>query len=117
MDWSDLPRENYHGCVEYKWRLGLEHNLKINQLATQMKFRLGEGDGTAFYLLGVRDSGVALGLTPGEHAAAVRILMGVASLMGNVLLLEAFSDRRHGGKRCSAWRVQSRGLALKEVKD
>eukprot|EP00449_Zooxanthella_nutricula_P059073 CAMPEP_0198578810 /NCGR_PEP_ID=MMETSP1462-20131121/120709_1 /TAXON_ID=1333877 /ORGANISM="Brandtodinium nutriculum, Strain RCC3387" /LENGTH=112 /DNA_ID=CAMNT_0044310117 /DNA_START=3 /DNA_END=337 /DNA_ORIENTATION=- len=82
-----------------------------------MKFRLGEGDGTAFYLLGVRDSGVALGLTPGEHAAAVRILMGVASLMGNVLLLEAFSDRRHGGKRCSAWRVQSRGLALKEVKD
>lgn len=119
LDWGDLPKENDNGYVEYKWRLGLEHDCphRLQRLATQMKFRLGEGGGSAFYLLGVTDGGSAVGLVPGEHSAAVRVLMGVAALMESVLVLEAISERRRGGKRCSAWRVESRSSALQQVKD
>ena len=69
--------------MEYKWRLGPEHTQRlvafervlsparrVDRLATQMKFRLTEGlsfarildvlgSGSAYYLLGVRDSGYA----------------------------------------------------------
>lgn len=119
VDWGDLPAENDNGCVEYKWRLGSEHDgpQRAQRLATQMKFRLGEGGGTAFYLLGVRDCGAAVGLPTAEHAAAVRVLMGIAAVMGSVLLLEAVSEQRRGGKRCSAWRVESRRAAMQQAKD
>lgn len=119
LDWGDLPRESDNGYIEYKWRLGTEHDSpqRAQRLATQMKFRLGEGGGTAFYLLGVHDSGSAAGLSPDEHAAAVRVLMGAAAITGAVLLLEAMSERRHGDKRCSAWRVQHRDTALRQVAD
>mmetsp|Transcript_104728 Transcript_104728/g.305773 ORF Transcript_104728/g.305773 Transcript_104728/m.305773 type:complete len:201 (-) Transcript_104728:438-1040(-) len=117
MDWDDLPRENFHGCIEYKWRLGSEHHVKVERLASQMKFRLQEGDGTAFYLLGVHDSGSAVGLAPKEHADAVRVLMAVAAAMGNVLLLEAMSGGKRSGKRCSAWRVEAKQTALLQVID
>lgn len=119
LDWSDLPKESDLGCIEYKWRLGLEHGSpqRVQRLATQMKFRLGEGGGTAFYLLGVHDSGSAAGLSPDEHAAAVQVLMGAAAVTGACLLLEAMSERRRGGKRCSAWRVQHRDAALRQMTD
>mmetsp|Transcript_166942 Transcript_166942/g.535936 ORF Transcript_166942/g.535936 Transcript_166942/m.535936 type:complete len:214 (-) Transcript_166942:470-1111(-) len=119
LDWGDLPRESDNGYIEYKWRLGLEHDSphRSQRLATQMHFRLGEGGGAAFYMLGVSDSGVAIGLAPAEHTAAVRVLMGVAAVTGAVLLLEAMSEKRHGGKRCSAWRVESRESALQQVPD
>lgn len=117
FDWDDLPRENFHGCIEYKWRLGSEHCAKVERLASQMKFRLQEGGGIAFYLLGVHDSGSAVGLASQEHADAVRVLMAVASAMDSVLLLEAMSERRRSGKRCSAWRVQAKCAALQQVSD
>mmetsp|Transcript_145603 Transcript_145603/g.363152 ORF Transcript_145603/g.363152 Transcript_145603/m.363152 type:complete len:269 (-) Transcript_145603:391-1197(-) len=119
LDWADLPKESDTGCIEYKWRLGLEHDSpqRSQRLATQMKFRLGEGGGTAFYLLGVHDSGSAAGLSPDEHAAAVRVLMGAAAVTDAFLLLEAMSERRRGGKRCSAWRVQHRDAALRQMTD
>jgi hypothetical protein len=111
MDWGDLPRENDNGYIEYKWRLGPEHgeSARAERLVTQMRFRLAEGNGTAFYLLGVRDSGGAPGLTPKEHAEAVRVLMGVAAALGSMLVLEALSEPRKG-RSCSAWRVQARRL-------
>merc|ERR1740121_2246860 len=112
MDWGDLPRESDQGSVEYKWRLGREEHgcrlEKVQRLATQMLFRVTEGGGTAFYLLGVQDSGAAVGLPPREHAEAAQVLMAAAAATGQVLLLEAMSDRWRGGKRCSAWRVAAR---------
>lgn len=115
IDWSELPPENDLGCVEYKWRLGREHGpRRVSKLATQMRFRLAEGCGTAYYLLGVRDWGEAEGLTAGEHAEAVRVLMKAASAAGSVLMLEAVSGKR-GGRCCSAWRVEERRTAISRV--
>jgi hypothetical protein len=118
LDWTDLPGENDYGCVEYKWRLGPEHSQRrARNLATQMRFRLGEGNGTAYYLLGVRDSGTPLGLSPKEHVDAVRVLMGVATDAGGALRLEALSDTGKSGKLCSAWRVGAKDQAVAQVAD
>lgn len=119
LDWSDLPRESDVGCVEYKVRLNNEHHdaFRVQRLTTQMKFRLCEGGGTAYYLLGVSDSGFATGLGPRDHATAAEVLMNVAAIGGATLFLEAMSDRGRGGRRCSAWRVESRETALKHVPD
>merc|ERR1719410_242757 len=119
MDWNCLPQENYHGCVEYKWRLGAEHHGKVSLLATQMQFRLAEGKGTAFYILGVRDSGTTAGLSQDEHVAAVRVLMAAAVATGSVVLLEAMShqQQRKCSRRCSVWRVQPRLAAMKSFAD
>mmetsp|Transcript_11188 Transcript_11188/g.20364 ORF Transcript_11188/g.20364 Transcript_11188/m.20364 type:complete len:234 (+) Transcript_11188:64-765(+) len=121
MDWSALPPENDLGCIEYKWRLGAGHNRnRLDRLATQMRFRLGEGGGTAYYLIGVRDSGSAPGLLPQEHAASVRVLMEAAAVVGSACLLEAISEARPvagGGdaRRCSVWRVGARLPTLAQV--
>eukprot|EP00747_Dinoflagellata_sp_TGD_P054789 gnl/TRDRNA2_/TRDRNA2_149204_c3_seq1.p1 gnl/TRDRNA2_/TRDRNA2_149204_c3~~gnl/TRDRNA2_/TRDRNA2_149204_c3_seq1.p1 ORF type:complete len:258 (+),score=40.19 gnl/TRDRNA2_/TRDRNA2_149204_c3_seq1:53-775(+) len=118
LDWSELPPENDLGCVEYKWRLGKDHRIsqRIERLVTQMKFRLCEGGGTAYYMLGVRDCGSAVGLSQSEHSEGVSILMKTASANGCALLLEALEKRR-GGKRCSAWRVESRDTAVAQAAD
>eukprot|EP00438_Fugacium_kawagutii_P021222 Skav220501 [mRNA] locus=scaffold4697:39089:54676:- [translate_table: standard] len=87
MNWDELPPECDEGCVEYKWRLGPEHtHRRLERLATQMKFRLNEGNGTAYYLLGVRDSGIAEGLTAREHSEAVSVLMAAAGAADSILL-------------------------------
>jgi len=117
LDWEELPPENDLGSVEYKWRLGKEHHQRhvVSRLATQMKFRVAEGSGTAYYLIGVRDSGCAEGLTPREHAEAVCVLMTAAATVGSVFLLEALSKSKRGGRRCSAWRVEGKQPALDRV--
>eukprot|EP00435_Cladocopium_sp_Y103_P000752 s4943_g1.t1 len=68
------------------------------------------GNGTAYYLLGVRDSGIAEGLTAREHSEAVSVLMAAAGAADSILLLEALgcSPMARKGKLCSAWRLEQR---------
>jgi len=118
MEWDELPPECDEGCVEYKWRLGPEHtHRRVERLATQMKFRLTEGSGTAYYLLGVRDSGIAEGLTAREHSEAVSVLMAAAGAADSILLLEALgcSSQARKGKFCSAWRLEQRQSAVSKL--
>ena len=50
---EDLPEENDEGDTEYKLKLcGVDTN-KIVRRATQMKYRLSQGNGKAFYEVGV----------------------------------------------------------------
>ncbi len=54
-----LPEEDDYGNTEYK--IKLDTNIitvdRVKHLTTQMTFRLNEGEGTAFYQIGVHDSG------------------------------------------------------------
>jgi len=58
-----LPPESDDGNIEYKRYILfdkdilLKTNLRFNQLATQMRHRLSEGEGTAIYYLGINDNG------------------------------------------------------------
>jgi GTPase len=60
------PPEKYYGNKEYK--IFLEFNNKKNveialeKKATQMLFRIYEGNGIAKYLIGIKDNGEAIGI-------------------------------------------------------
>ena len=52
-----LNPEEYDGNIEYKRYLINLNNTRLEELATQMKWRLDEGDGNAIYYFGVEDNG------------------------------------------------------------
>ena len=52
-----LDEEDDNGNIEYKRFILLDNELKKNQLLTQLKWRLLEGDGEATYYLGIDDDG------------------------------------------------------------
>jgi len=54
----------------------------LEHLATQMRYRLNEGGGEAFYEIGVSDDGEPIGLTDEELETSLRILEKAASLIG-----------------------------------
>lgn len=61
-----LKEENDWGNVEYKKAfINMDIN-KIRKYATQLKFRIIEGDGVALYIIGVRDNGDAIGILKTE---------------------------------------------------
>jgi elongation factor 1-alpha len=65
---SNLRREDQEGNTEYKLKISSLGRERLEELASQMKYRLNEGGGEAFYELGVSDEGELIGL-PGEELA------------------------------------------------
>lgn len=61
-----LAQEDDYGNTEYKLKLARPTPERIEQLTTQMKFRLQEGDGEAKYCIGVEDDGTPKGLPQQE---------------------------------------------------
>jgi GTPase len=57
-----LVCEDDYGNREYKLKLVNPAPERVQQLTTQMKFRLEEGNGEAIYEIGVEDNGNPLGL-------------------------------------------------------
>lgn len=71
--------------IEFKEKLIPEIHLRLEKkqkLASQMKFRLENGDGTAVYVLGVRDDGSAAGISEFELEESLSVLRQVASECG-----------------------------------
>ena len=52
-----FPPEEYFGNIEYKRSILHKNNKRLEELATQMNFRLNEGNGKAIYYIGVEDDG------------------------------------------------------------
>ncbi len=61
-----IPPENSKGCCEYKLKLIFEsgeiREKKLIKIASQMKYRLFQGNGKAIYILGVSDKGDVEGI-------------------------------------------------------
>lgn len=55
--------ENYYGNIEYKYNINEISHEKSIRYRTQFNFRLNEGNGTVYYLIGVLDNGIILGLS------------------------------------------------------
>ena len=73
-----IEKEQYYGNVEYKLKFEYMNDLKIKKYATQMKFRIIEGNGEAIYLIGVQDNGQIVGLPKSEVEYSVDILRKMA---------------------------------------
>lgn len=61
-----LQPEVEYGNKEYKLKIINKENDRIEQLATQLKWRLNEGNGEALYYIGVNDDGSVVGLNSDE---------------------------------------------------
>jgi elongation factor 1-alpha len=69
-----IEKEQYYGNVEYKIKFESMDDCKIKKYATQMKFRLIEGNGEAIYLIGVQDNGQIVGLPTSELEMSTNII-------------------------------------------
>jgi elongation factor 1-alpha len=73
------PKENEIGKIEYKLLINSKDENRLQSLATQMKYRLEEGGGEAFYVIGVSDDGDVLGLSKEDLESSIEILDKIAS--------------------------------------
>ncbi|MEM2905252.1 MAG: GTP-binding protein [Candidatus Bathyarchaeia archaeon] len=76
-----LAVEKDSGNVEYKLMLVQDDARTVEHLATQMRYRLTEGGGEAFYELGVSDDGSLVGLTEPELERSLEVLRKAAAIV------------------------------------
>ena len=73
--------ENDEGNIEYKQHLIEPTTERLERLISQMKYRLAEGGGEAFYELGVSDRGVPYGLNDKELEKSMETMKILAESM------------------------------------
>ncbi|CAK5271770.1 unnamed protein product [Mycena citricolor] len=81
----NIPRlvpESDEGNIEYKLQLLDPSPARFARLVTQMKWRLLEGGGQAYYELGVADSGMLVGLPRNELEQSLETLEMMAGEIG-----------------------------------
>jgi GTPase len=83
---SRLNSENDTGPIEYKRELKDMNKCKINKYATQMKFRLVEGNGTAIYLIGVRDKGDIVGVHPKLYLLYCKLMLKICKQINSRII-------------------------------
>lgn len=101
-----FPAENDEGNVEYKLRLK-EPNcspVRFQQLVTQMKYRLAEGNGECFYFIGVEDDGYPRGLIQTDMDISLATLRAMSEEVhaATTLLRKAAGTRK---RQCAIVRV------------
>eukprot|EP00557_Chaetoceros_sp_GSL56_P001191 CAMPEP_0176491218 /NCGR_PEP_ID=MMETSP0200_2-20121128/8310_1 /TAXON_ID=947934 /ORGANISM="Chaetoceros sp., Strain GSL56" /LENGTH=728 /DNA_ID=CAMNT_0017888623 /DNA_START=96 /DNA_END=2282 /DNA_ORIENTATION=+ len=77
--------EQHRGHVEYKRQLFRPSPSRLRSLATQMSFRLDEGNGTCTYYLGVEDDGCHSLLTYTAVSESARILECIARSLNAIV--------------------------------
>ncbi|KIY50215.1 hypothetical protein FISHEDRAFT_64877 [Fistulina hepatica ATCC 64428] len=77
-----LVAESDDGNVEYKLQLLNPSPARFARLVTQLKWRLLEGGGQAYYELGVADSGALVGLSRNEMEQSLETLEMMAGEIG-----------------------------------
>ena len=71
---ESLEREVERGNVEYKLKLVEPSGMRLQQLVTQLRWRLAEGAGEALYEIGVADDGTLVGLDEEDMASSLGTL-------------------------------------------
>lgn len=76
-----LPPEDDNGNIEYKLRITTKCNKRIEQLATQMKWRLNEGNGYAEYLIGVEDDGNIKNISSKDYNMSLKNIIKIIDII------------------------------------
>lgn len=81
----DQPNEVEVGNREYKLKITrsgkLPSSLKCNKLASQMKWRLHQGNGKAIYLIGVKDKGDSCGINKKEMFISLLYILKATNII------------------------------------
>ncbi len=100
--------------IEFKEKLSSDVHLKEErkqQLASQMKFRLENGDGKAVYIIGVDDSGVEKGLNEIEFEETLNVLKTVATENNaEIVKVEKFGENGKTIGRVLITKIYKNGL-------
>ena len=89
-----LPPEPDDGNVEYKLKLDAPTMERVEHLMTQMAFRLNEGDGKAFYQIGVHDSGDVYGLSDEEILESLVVVFYMSTTLRPKVKIEMLKVRQ-----------------------
>ena len=85
----DQPPEKYYGNREYKYFIDSSKYKNINNIldkrATQMLFRIYEGDGLAKYMIGIKDDGTAIGINSIKAKESLVFLLQIINKIGAYL--------------------------------
>lgn len=91
-----IAEEDDDGNTEYKLKLVDTTRERIQQLTTQMKFRIKEGQGEAFYKVGFEDNGNPLGLAPEDLRQSLNSLCHIAGDLKVELLVQRVARGQQG---------------------
>jgi len=83
---TKYPPEDDEGKVEYKLKIVRDNLEKVEKLASQLKYRLAEGCGEAFYIIGITDDGLPEGLNEEELKKSLNILSEACRVVGAKVL-------------------------------
>lgn len=78
----NLEKESDEGNIEYKIHILSLDPIKINRLATQMKWRISEGKGHCYYYIGFTDEGIARGISKICMEKSINNLNKVSNYLG-----------------------------------
>ncbi len=79
--------EKEEGNVEYKLKLSVADEERIEKLATQLKYRLKEGGGEAFYEIGISDAGEPVGITEKEARQTFAVMDEIVRRIGATYMI------------------------------
>lgn len=82
-----LPHEVEYGNIEYKLKVTTNDSNRIDQLASQMKWRINEGNGEASYYLGVDDDGTISGINSEDYIKSYNNLVLICKVI-NVKIVQ-----------------------------
>lgn len=101
-----LEPEVEEGNIEYKLRIKDPNPIRLQQLITQMKFRLSEGKGECFYYVGVEDNGYLRGLEVGDLEDSLGALRGMARVLQAEAQVVKYMQGAHG-RQCALLHIWS----------
>jgi len=84
------PPEIYYGNKEYKISLDYPDNYFnlskiLEKKASQLLFRLNEGDGKAIYFIGVEDNGISKGIHINKLFISLYHLLKMSEIIGSMI--------------------------------
>src|SRR5438105_3412561 len=79
-DILSLDPEKDDGNIEYKRFLIDPSQEVLERKSTQMQYRMGQGNGECFYVIGVEDDGTPYGNSPEEREMTLSILQKIADM-------------------------------------
>lgn len=82
--------------MEYKLKFADPNLDRVQHLITQMKFRLNEGNGQAYYQIGVEDNGNPLGLGEKEMFESLATLYYMSKNLNALLKINKVSKGFEG---------------------
>ncbi|KAJ2275373.1 hypothetical protein J3F81_001842 [Coemansia sp. RSA 371] len=100
---TKLPPElDEAGNVEYKTKLDNTSSHRAIHLATQLQWRLAEGDGHALYIVGVHDNGDVVGISDKEFEHTIDTLENMAQQLDNARIVSIKKRVLHDSERVVA---------------